>query len=96
MFYDAALALLKTDLGRTPNVPAPVEDRMLQKLEAAESRLARMGIHLDDGDYDDLDLLVMYAAYLYEKERSGEPMPRMLRDTINDRKAALSTLEAAT
>lgn len=93
--YDLALAKMKTDLGRTDNVPPAVETRMLDRLAAAQARLAKMGIHLDESSADDTDLLVMYAVYLYEKRKSNEPMPRMLRDAINDYKVANATSEEA-
>lgn len=84
---DYALALLKADLGLY-TVSGPVEDLVNSKLSAAKSALAKMGITIDQADGDDLNLLVMHAAWLYRKRAGSEPMPPMLRQAINDHKVA--------
>ena len=45
-----------------------------------------MGITIDMEDGDDLNLLVMHAAWLYRKRAGSDPMPPMLRQAINDHK----------
>ena len=85
MSDDYTLALLKTDLGLY-TVTGPVENLLKSKLAAAENKLAKHGITIDTADGDDLDLLVMYAAWLYRKRAGSDPMPPMLRAAINDHK----------
>lgn len=34
---------------------------------------------------EDAQLIIMYAAYLFEKRSTNEPMPRMLRWALNNR-----------
>ena len=34
---------------------------------------------------EDAQLIIMYAAYLYQKRSTDEPMPRMLRFALNNR-----------
>lgn len=80
------MALLKTDLGFTGPLPYEMEAFLQQKIEAARSKIAKHGIALDERDNDDLDLLVMYAAWLYRKRAGSDPMPPMLRLAINDHK----------
>lgn len=92
MSEEYCLALLKADLGLY-TAAGPVEDFLRQKLGAAESALGKKGILLDPGDKDDIDLLVMYAAWLYRKRAGSEPMPPMLRAAINDHKVHAITTE---
>ncbi len=80
-----ALSLLKADLGLY-TVTGPVEDLLRSKLASAAKKLEKHGIQIDMEDGDDLDLLVMYAAWLYRKRAGSEPMPPMLRAAINDHK----------
>lgn len=88
-----ALSLLKADLGLY-TVSGPVEDLLESKLKAAESALEKMGITVDREDGDDLNLLVMLAAWLYRKRAGSEPMPPMLRHAINDHKVAPKAVKA--
>lgn len=87
-------ALLKTDLGFTGPLPDELAVFLQQKLDAARSKIAKHGITLDECDKDDLDLLVMYAAWLYRKRITNETMPPMLRIAINDHKVAPRTVDA--
>ena len=82
-----ALSLLKADLGLY-TVSGPIESLLESKLSAAEASLAKMGIEIDRESGDDLNLLVMLAAWLYRKRAGSDPMPPMLRHAINDRKVA--------
>lgn len=88
MVNDMALALLKTDLGFTGALPSEIEAYMKQRLEAASARLEGMGLELDESKPEHLDLLVMFAAYLYRKRNTGEGLPPMVRLAINDCKVA--------
>lgn len=85
MIDDNALALLKADLGLY-TVTGPVESLLKSKLASAQNKLFKHGITIDTADGDDLDLLVMYAAWLYRKRAGSELMPPMLRAAINDHK----------
>ena len=94
MADNIAFALLKTDLGFTGQLPNEITAFLQQKLDAARSKIAKHGIALNESDKDDLDLLVMYAAWLYRKRITNEPMPPMLRLAINDHKVAPRTVDA--
>lgn len=53
-----------------------------------------MGITIDMEDGDDLNLLVMHAAWLYRKRAGSDPMPPMLRQAINDHKVTPKAVDA--
>lgn len=93
MTHEYALALLKADLGLY-TVSGPVSDLLESKLQAAEKAIAKMGITIDMEDGDDLNLLVMYAAWLYRKRAGSDPMPPMLRQAINDHKVTPKAVDA--
>ena len=81
----AALALLKTDLGYTDDSITPEQEQyLIHKLEAARARIRKSGIDLNEADYAHLDLLVSYAAYLYRRRDSNDPMPQSLRRALNN------------
>lgn len=59
---------------------------LAQLITAAESEIAREGITLSLSDLNDVNIVVMYAAYLYRKRADDTPvMPRMLRYALNNR-----------
>lgn len=91
MATDAAMALLKADLGRTGSLPEDVAAFMAQKLDAAAYALADAGILIDEAKPLEMDLLVMYAAWLYRKRDSGAELPPMVRLAINNAKVARAT-----
>jgi hypothetical protein len=79
------LELLKIEL----NKPAPYVEPVLKvKIGAAKERIEKHGIMLDMTSYDDVELVVAYAAWLY-RLKNGDPdktaMPKMLRLALNDR-----------
>ena len=76
------LAQLKVDLGITTDA---YDDRLGQYLNAAAGQIAREGITLDSSKADDVQLQVMYAAWMWRRRDSGEGMPRMLRYQMNNR-----------
>lgn len=57
---------------------------LTQAISAAQAFIAREGITLTDS-IEDGQLVEMYAAYLIRKRATTEPMPRMLRWTLNNR-----------
>ena len=88
-----AMSLLKADLGLY-TVSGPVESLLKNKLDAAASALGKMGIPINQEDGDDLNLLVMHAAWLYRKRAGSDPMPPMLRQAINDHKVTPKAVDA--
>lgn len=75
--------MLQVDLGEM----YPNEQRaayLTQAISAAQAFIAREGITLTDS-IEDGQLVEMYAAYLVRKRATTEPMPRMLRWTLNNR-----------
>ncbi len=88
----AAFALLCADIGLAPSsVPPATQDLMNADLAAARRRLGIAGIFVNDDDLDDLQMLTMYAAWLYRGRVSGQPMPQMLLLAIRDRQTAGGT-----
>ena len=79
-------AMLKTDLGFLADPPEPIATRMRQRLNAALEALEHDGVAIDQSNPEDEELVVMYAAWLYQKRDRGEGKPRMLREALNDRK----------
>lgn len=77
------MALLKADLDLL-TVPKEREAYLTQQIEAAKSMIQREGITLTDSP-EDIQLVVMYAAWLYRKRNTGEGMPRMIRYALNNR-----------
>ena len=92
MASDAALALLRANVGYpdAASVPAALADVLANDLDAAQARLLRSGISLDESKAEDLNLLVMYAAWLFNKRKTGEGMPLMLSREIHNRQTALA------
>lgn len=75
--------MLQVDLGEL----YPNEQRaayLTQAISAAQAFITREGIDLSDS-IEDGQLVEMYAAYLVRKRATTEPMPRMLRWTLNNR-----------
>ena len=87
---ETMLTMLKTDLGiRTSTA---YDARLTQLLTAAESAIRKEGAStLDASDPLDAQLIVMYAAWLYNKRRTGEGKPRMLTSAIHNRQVANAT-----
>lgn len=55
-------------------------------IDTAIELIAREGVTLTDPyTSEDANLIVMYAAYLFRKRATDEPMPRMLRWALNNR-----------
>lgn len=77
------MTLLQSDLGEM----YPSEQRkgyLAQVILAAQDLITREGVVLTDS-VEDAQLVEMYAAYLVRKRATTEPMPRMLRWTLNNR-----------
>lgn len=77
------LTMLQVDLGEL--FPSDARKAYLQQcISAARQFITREGIDLTDS-IEDGQLVEMYAAYLVRKRATTEPMPRMLRWTLNNR-----------
>lgn len=77
------LTMLQVDLGEL--FPSDARKAYLQQcISAARQLITREGIDLTDS-IEDGQLVEMYAAYLVRKRATTEPMPRMLRWTLNNR-----------
>ena len=81
---ETMLTMLKTDLGiRTSTA---YDARLIQLLTAAESAIRKEGAStLDASDPLDMQLIVMYAAWLWRRRDSMDGMPRSLRYQLNRR-----------
>lgn len=75
------LSMLKVDLGITT---ASYDQRLTSLVASAEEMITREGISLTE-ELEDVQLLVMYAAWLWRRRDTGDGMPRMLRYTLNNR-----------
>lgn len=70
--------MLSPDITRTA--------QLQQLLSVAQQFIAREGVTLSvPYTAEDAQLIVMYAAYLFRKRATEEPMPRMLRWALNNR-----------
>lgn len=78
----AILASLKVDLGIKTTA---YDNRLSQIIDASADMIATEGASLDYSDVQDVQLIVMYAAWLWRRRDSGDGMPRMLRWTLNNR-----------
>lgn len=79
------MTLLQADL----NILQPDATRtaqLTQLINAALQLIAREGVTLQAPfSAEDAQLVIMYAAYLFRKRATAEPMPRMLRWALNNR-----------
>jgi len=81
---ETMLAMLKTDLGIL--TATAYDTRLTQLLTAAQQAIIKEGAStLDASDISDMELIVMYAAWLWRKRDGMEGMPRMLRYKLNNR-----------
>lgn len=79
------LELLKIELNKPAAYVSPVLEL---KLGAARERIEKHGIRLDLTSYDDAELVVSYAAWLYrlkEEDPEKTAMPAMLKRALHDR-----------
>ena len=78
------LAMLKTDLGISTSTA--YNTRLEQLLTFAQKAIIKEGAStLDASDPLDMQLIVMYAAWLWRRRDSMDGMPRMLRWNLNNR-----------
>ena len=87
------LAMLKTDLGISTSTA--YNTRLEQLLTAAQRLIIEEGAStLDASDPLDMQLIVMYAAWLWRRRDSMDGMPRMLRWNLNNRIMAEKAVSA--
>lgn len=93
MATNTALALLRTNVGfpSADAVPDGVTEMLENDLDTAASELSDMGIVLDESLAADINLQVMYAAWLYHKRKTGEGMGLALSARIHNRQVARAT-----
>jgi len=79
------LTLLQADL----NLLSPDATRLAQLehlIQVSLQLISREGVTLQEPySAEDGQLVIMYAAYLFRKRATDEPMPRMLRWALNNR-----------
>lgn len=77
-----ALEMVKVDLG-IKNAIA-YDNRLTQYIDASKSAIIREGATLSD-EVEDVQLVAMYAGWLWRKRDTGDGMPRNLRWMLNNR-----------
>lgn len=76
------LEMLKVDLGI---VTSAYDTRLTQYISYAKQSIKEEGATLDLSSVDDMQLVVMYAGWLWRRRDTGEGMPRMLRYALNNK-----------
>lgn len=76
-----ALEMLKVDIGIMTMV---YDERLEQYIATAEAEISREGVTLS-GSVEDIQLVTMYAAWMWRRRDTMEGMPRMLRYALNNR-----------
>lgn len=76
------LDMLKIDLGIVTDT---YNDRLLQYIASAKSQIEREGASISTNEIADMQLIVMYARWLWSRRDTGEGMPRMLRYALNNK-----------
>lgn len=77
-----ALEMVKVDIGII-NATA-YDNRLRQYIETSKSAIIREGATLSDA-VEDIQLVAMYAGWLWRKRDTGDGMPRNLRWMLNNR-----------
>lgn len=96
MTNDDLLVMLKTNLEiitdyMDDEAKAAKDTELTQYIDAAKRYIEREGAKLNLDDIGDCQLIVMYAAWLYDKRKvnvsygNEVKMPRMLRYNLNNR-----------
>lgn len=75
------LQMVKTDLGIKANA---YDVRLTQYINSAKSAIIREGASLSDA-VEDMQIVAMYAGWLWKKRDTGEGMPRNLRWMLNNK-----------
>lgn len=91
MAENAILSSLKIDLGISSDA---YDSRLTEYINAAKKAISEQGVTIDESDIEDIQLIIMYAAWTWRKRDSGEGMPRMLRYALNCRVLAEKARES--
>lgn len=78
----AILASLKVDLGITTTA---YDSRLTEIVKSSAAAIEREGATLNYDSFEDAQIVIMYAAWLWRRRDTGEGMPRMLRWHLNNR-----------
>lgn len=78
----AILASLKVDLGITTTA---YDSRLTEIVKSSAAAIEREGATLNYDSFEDAQIVIMYAAWLWRRRDTGEGMPRMLRWQLNNR-----------
>ena len=77
------LGMLKVDLGISSTA---YDSRLGQYLTSAKTEIVREGVSFPTTlGVDDMQLIVMYATWMWKKRETGEGMPRMIRYLLNQK-----------
>ena len=77
------LGMLKVDLGISSTA---YDSRLGQYLTSAKAEIVREGYTFPETlSVNDMQLIVMYATWMWKKRETGEGMPRMIRYLLNQR-----------
>lgn len=82
MNIDTLLSMLKVDLGFSADA---YDDRLKQYISGAINEIRREGAVLDKDSIEDMNLVIMYAAWKWRNRDNMNAMPRMLRYALNCR-----------
>jgi hypothetical protein len=87
------MTLLRVNVGfpTEESVQEGIADTLENDLDTAAAELYDMGIELDDTRAADINLQVMYAAWLYNKRKTGEGMGQSLITRIHNRQVTRAT-----
>lgn len=79
---ETMLTMIKVDLGITSTT---YDARLTQYLTSAQAEIIREGAVLNLEQVDDMQLVVMYAAWMWRRRDGMDGMPRMLRYALNNK-----------
>lgn len=80
---EVMLGMLKIDLGISTTA---YDSRLGQYITSAQAEVSREGVSFPETlTLDDMQLIVMYAAWMWKRRESGDGMPRMVRYLLNNR-----------
>lgn len=78
------LKALKVDIGILSTTA--YDERLIEIIKASYQMIVKMGAATLNADgLEDAQLIVMHAAWLWNRRRTGEGMPRMLVLALNNR-----------
>lgn len=73
--------MLKIDLGITV---INYDERLGAIINSSEAEITAAGATLDLDDPQHVQLVIMYAGWMWRRRDTGEPMPRMVKRALNN------------